>query len=154
MLHVACCLLPVVAHCMSRRFHVARCPCCSMQVLPVVPMFHAMAWGIPYCVLMTGCKMCLASSLARPPAHTHEHTHETPAGTASLAYTLALTPAHTRARMHACAQVPHLSLPHARRDRSVHRRPRRHDVWRSPDYLAGALARLVCQSCSGTDNAV
>jgi hypothetical protein len=40
----------------------------SMQVLPVVPMFHAMAWGIPYCVLMTGCKMCLISRFLTPDA--------------------------------------------------------------------------------------
>jgi hypothetical protein len=91
---------------------------------------------------------------ARPPARplARMNTRMKRPQAPHLSRTRSLARRHTHA--HACAQVPHLSLPHARRDRSVHRRPRRHDVWRSPDYLAGALARLVCQSCSGTDNAV
>ena len=66
-----------------------------MQVLPVVPMFHAMAWGIPYCVLMTGCKMCLASSLARPHARMNARMKRPQAP--HLSRTRSLARRHTRA---------------------------------------------------------
>ncbi len=31
--------------------------CCKSVILPVVPMFHANAWGIPYAAAMTGAKL-------------------------------------------------------------------------------------------------
>jgi fatty-acyl-CoA synthase len=37
-------------------------------VLPVVPMFHANAWGQPYLAAMTGCKMVFAGSNLAPDA--------------------------------------------------------------------------------------
>lgn len=36
-------------------------------VLPVVPMFHVNAWGIPYMAAMTGCKLVLAGSKVADP---------------------------------------------------------------------------------------
>ena len=35
-------------------------------VLPVVPMFHALAWGLPFIVLMLGCRVCLLSKFTQP----------------------------------------------------------------------------------------
>jgi fatty-acyl-CoA synthase len=37
-------------------------------VLPVVPMFHANAWGIPYAALMAGSKIVLAGAASADPA--------------------------------------------------------------------------------------
>jgi fatty-acyl-CoA synthase len=37
-------------------------------VLPVVPMFHANAWGIPYAALMAGSKLVLAGAASADPA--------------------------------------------------------------------------------------
>ncbi len=37
-------------------------------VLPVVPMFHANAWGIPYAAMMTGAKLVLAGGASADPA--------------------------------------------------------------------------------------
>lgn len=40
-------------------------------VLPVVPMFHANAWGVPYVAALTGCKLVLpGSALDGPSLHT------------------------------------------------------------------------------------
>ena len=30
-------------------------------VLPIVPMFHANAWGVPWAAPMTGCKLVLSA---------------------------------------------------------------------------------------------
>ncbi len=37
-------------------------------ILPVVPMFHVNAWGIPYMAAMAGCKLVLAGSQVADPA--------------------------------------------------------------------------------------
>jgi fatty-acyl-CoA synthase len=37
-------------------------------VLPVVPMFHAMAWGLPYACTFAGCDMVLPGPHLKPPA--------------------------------------------------------------------------------------
>ncbi len=37
-------------------------------ILPVVPMFHVNAWGIPYMAAMAGCKLVLAGSKVADPA--------------------------------------------------------------------------------------
>jgi len=37
-------------------------------VLPVVPMFHANAWGVPYAALMSGAKLVLAGAFSADPA--------------------------------------------------------------------------------------
>jgi fatty-acyl-CoA synthase len=37
-------------------------------VLPVVPMFHANAWGLPYAALMAGAKLVLAGAASADPA--------------------------------------------------------------------------------------
>jgi fatty-acyl-CoA synthase len=46
LLHAYACALPDVM-CLSARD----------SILPVVPMFHVNAWGLPYCAAMTGCKL-------------------------------------------------------------------------------------------------
>ena len=38
-------------------------------ILPVVPMFHANAWGLPYAALMTGADLVLPGSAARRAEH-------------------------------------------------------------------------------------
>ena len=47
------CVLHTLAACLADTLGV----CENDTVLPVVPMFHANAWGLPYCAVMTGAKL-------------------------------------------------------------------------------------------------
>ena len=54
---------------------------------PVVPMFHAMCWGIPFCALMLGARFCRCESLtlrstATPSERTLTAVHKLTAGCA------------------------------------------------------------------------
>jgi fatty-acyl-CoA synthase len=54
--------LHTMAQCMTTSVGV----CDADRVLPVVPMFHANAWGLPYAAWMTGADLALPSRFANP----------------------------------------------------------------------------------------